>query len=100
MVQCIYPGDSIATGFQVIAQLSNSSKVHRLDVNKTTDRQTPVTVLVEEDGQYLVTIFAIGEQRGILDSNIEDMTYVMINDSVAGVETTTGISFQICLLAS
>ena len=89
VVECAYPSDSTATGFQVIAQLSNISEVQRLYVNKTTDQQAPVSVLVEEDGMYLVTIFAIREERGIVDSNVEHRVELYV---VNGVVTTPPIS--------
>ena len=87
VVECAYPSDSTATGFQVIAQLSNISEVQRLYVNKTTDRQTPVSVLVMENGLYQVTVFAIREERGIVDSNVEYRVELY-------VATTTPISTE------
>ena len=89
IVECTYPSDSTATGFQVIAQLSSFSEVNRLYVNKTTDRQTPVSVLVEENGLYQVTVFAIRGGRGIVGTNVEYMEMVMVGDVVP---TTTAIS--------
>ena len=79
MVKCAYPSNSTATGFQVIAQLSNSSEVHRLYANKTTDRQIQVSVLVEENGLYQVTIFAIRGGRGIVDSSLEYSGQLIVN---------------------
>ncbi len=84
IVQCAYHDDSTATGFQVIAQLSNSSEVPRLYANKTTDRQTPASVVVEENGLYQVTIFAIRGERGIVD---EYMNLLMVEDAL--ITTTT-----------
>ena len=99
IVECAYPGDSIATGFQVIAQLlSNSSDVHKLYVSKTTDRQTLVSVLVEENGLYQVTVFAIRGERGIVDSNVEYSAQLIVNllpvvdTTEAGVDTTSKIT--------
>ena len=69
-MRCLF-SDSRVLGFQMIAQLSNFSEVQRLYVNKTTDRQTPVSVLVEESGLYQVTVFAIRGRRGIVGSNVE-----------------------------
>ena len=63
--ECTFP---MATGFQMIAQLSNSSEVHKLHVNQSMDLQTPVTVELEESGVYQVTIFAIREGTGIVGS--------------------------------
>ena len=79
MVERAYPGDSIATGFQVIAQLSNSSGTHKLYANKSTDRQTPTSIVVEEIGVYQVTIFTIREEIGIVDSNVEYSKQLIVN---------------------
>ena len=69
-VECTYPIDSLAIGFQVIVQqISDSSQVHRLYVEQTT--HTTATVEVEETGVYQVSIFPLREGTGILDSNVE-----------------------------
>ena len=59
---------SASSGLQVIVQLSNASEVQKLYSNQSMDPHTPVTVEVERDGLYQVTIFPIREGRGILDS--------------------------------
>ena len=64
----------------MIAQLSNSSKVHRLHVNKTTDLNTQLSVVVEESGTYQVTIFPIRGDRGIVDSNVEYSGQVTVSN--------------------
>ena len=64
--ECTFP---MATGFQMIAQLSNFSEVHKLHVNQSMDLQTPVTVEVEESGVYLISIFAIVNESGILNES-------------------------------
>ena len=64
---------SLRAGFQIIVQLSNATEVQKLYVNQSTDPHTPVTVEVERDGPYQVTIFPITEGRGILDSNAEHL---------------------------
>ncbi len=79
----------MATGFQMIAQLSNSSEVHRLYANKTTDRQTLASVVVEENGLYQVTIFAIREGSGIVDSSVEYSMSLMVNEDLAGTKFTS-----------
>ena len=53
----------------MVTQSSDSNKVHILYINKSTDLQTPVTVEVE-NGIYQVTIFAIRNNVGILDSHV------------------------------
>ena len=61
---------ALVTGFQMIAQLNDSSEVHKLHVNQSIDLQTPVTVEVEETGMYQVAIFAIREGTGIVGSYV------------------------------
>ncbi len=85
VVYCSFPNDSMATGLQIIAQLSEE---HKLYVGLTTNRQTPASFLVEENGTYQFTIFAISERRGILDSNVEYSVSYFVDLSV-GVDTTT-----------
>ncbi len=69
----------------MIAQLSNSSEVHRLYANKTTDPQTPASIEVEGGGLYQVTIFPIRKGRGILNSDAEYSANMMVKD--AGILT-------------
>ena len=69
-VYCSYPYNSVATGFQVIAQMRNFSQVHKLYTGKTTNRQNRVTVEVT-NGEYQVEIFAIREETGMLHSRVE-----------------------------
>ena len=64
----------------MIAQLSNSSEVHRLHVNKTTDLNTQLSVVVEESGTYQVTIFPIKGDRGIVGSNVEYSGQVTVSN--------------------
>lgn len=83
MVECAFSSDSTTAGFQMIAQLIDSSLVHKLYVNKSRDLQAPITVEVEESGLYQVTVLAINEETGILDSgvtkyNVEYQIQVMI----------------------
>ena len=59
----------MATGIQVIVQSTNVSEVHKLFVNQSMDLHTPVTIAVERDGEYRVSIFIIREGTGILGSN-------------------------------
>ena len=50
----------------MIVQSTNVSEVHKLYVNQSMDLHTPVTVPVERDGEYQVSIFVIREGMGIL----------------------------------
>ena len=61
----------MGTDFQLIAQLSDSDKVHKLYINQSMNLQTSVMVQVEKSGMYQITIFTIGEETGILNSNLE-----------------------------
>lgn len=40
-------------------------------INQSSGNETTASVTVEETGQFHITIFAIREETGILDSNIE-----------------------------
>lgn len=86
MVGCTYPSNSTATGFQLIAQPSNSSRVHKLSVTQTRDRQSPATIQVDESGTYQVTIFPIREGTGILYTNVEytEKVVLMMDDEGIG----------------
>ena len=81
----------------MIAQLSNSSEVHKLYTNKTTDRQAPASVEVEESGTYQVTILAIRGERGILDSTVEYSELLTVSsgstDTVTDTSATTTTTF-------
>ena len=82
VMDCTYPTNSQASGFQVIAQqISNSSQVHKLYVEQTT--HTTAIVEVEETGVYQVSIFPLRQGTGILDS------YVEYTKQVSVVEATT-----------
>ena len=75
--RCIYRKPS-TVGFQITAQLSNASEVHQLLISQSTDPRTPVTVEVEKDGLYQVSIFAIRPGRGIVDSAAIFVEQVMV----------------------
>ena len=53
------------------------------------DLHTPVTVPVERDGEYQVSIFAIREGMGILGSGMSYIQQVMVQTSVI-MSTTAG----------
>ena len=84
-MECTYT-ESV-TGFQMIAYLSASREVNKLYVNQTTNRQTSISVTVEENGMYQVAIFPIRRNGGIAGSDVEYTERIMIpagmlNDSV------------------
>ena len=76
---CNLPNSPFAVGIQVIVQSINVSEVHKLYVNKSIDLDTPVTVSVEPDGDYQVTIFAIRRGIGILESDVGYTEHVMVH---------------------
>ena len=80
--ECCHPNSSFADGIQVIVQSTNVSEVHKLYVNQSIDLHTPVTVPVERDGKYRVSIFAIREGMGIL---VSTMQYMM--DTISATST-------------
>ena len=90
--ECTFPNDTMATGFQMIAQSSNSSEVHKLHTNQSIDFQTPVTVEVEESGTYQVTIFATREEMGIVGSYVgyTGQVQVVVGDVTSDSNTTEG----------
>ena len=55
----------------MIVQLGDPDQVHKLYVNQTRDRQRSVTVEVEENGSYLVSVIPVFERIGIIGSNVE-----------------------------
>ena len=61
LAMCCYPWFSTETGFQVIVQLDNITEVNKLLINRTTGHRqlTPVTVEVEENSTYHVTILSL-----------------------------------------
>ena len=84
MAQCA--SDTMATGFQMIAQLSD--EVHKLYINQSMDLQTPVTVEVEESGVYLITIIPITKEAGIVGSGVEYVGEVMVETTPTSYLTT------------
>lgn len=69
--KCSSPKGSVATGFQVIAQLSNSSAARKVYVNKSMDFEIPVIMQVEESGTWHVAVFEIKGGVGILNSTVQ-----------------------------
>ena len=87
LAECTHPNSSFAAGIQVIVQSTNVSEVHKLYVNQSMDLHTPVTVPVERDGEYQVSIFAIREEMGILGSGVGYTEQVMVH--TPAMESTT-----------
>ena len=68
----------------MIAQLGVQEKVHKLYVNKTQPGQTSASVIVEESGEYLVSILPIIKGSGITNSSVEYREVVMLEDTLPG----------------
>ena len=81
---------ALVTDFQMIAQLIDSSEVHKLHINQSMDLQTPVTVEVEESGVYQVTIFVIKEKTGIVGSFVGHVQ-IVVGDVTSYTIDPTGI---------
>ena len=86
----------------MIAQLSNASEVQKLYVNQSMAPHTPVTVEVERDGLYQVTIFPIREGRGILESGAVQTQLVAVGlnyipTSTSHTDMLTTFEQRICL---
>ena len=86
---CNLPGSSFAAGIQVIVQSTNVSEVHKLYVNQSMDLNTPVAVPVERDGKYHISIFAIREGMGILESTWQYDVMTSVATTVQGVVSTS-----------
>ena len=80
--ECTFPSDvmPMVTGFQMIAQSSNSSEVHKLHVSQSMDLQTPVTVEVEESGVYQVAVIPV---TGTIGSDVVCIEEVMVNTNTS-----------------
>ena len=94
--ECSHPDSSFAAGIQVIVQSTNVSEVHKLYVNQSMDLHTPVTVPVERNGGYHVSIFAIREGLGILGSTMQYTEYetvdvLVLTSSAHNVSTNPGM---------
>ena len=95
IVECTFADDVTTAGFQMLAQLTDSSLVHKLYVNKSMGFHAPITVEVEESGLYQVTILVIDEETGILDSNftrynVEYQISVMVPATTTPTASTPG----------
>ena len=74
----------------MIVQSTNVSEVHKLYVNQSMDLHTPVTVPVERDGEYQVSIFAIREGMGILGPTGQYYSNVVIVSATDVTSTAQG----------
>ena len=81
--------NDMVINYQVTARLAEASEVQKLHSNQSMDLHTPVTLQVERDGLYQVTILAIVENSGLLDSTVVYSQRVMV-DSMSSTESTPG----------
>ena len=93
MAHCV-KSNSSATGFQMIVQLGNPDKAHKLYINSTTESPFQVTITVEESGMYHITIFAIRGQEGIVNSNAE-YSMGMLIEEITNNPTTVATAYGI-----
>ena len=82
-------------------QSTNVSEVHKLHVNQSMDLHTQVTVPVERDGEYQVSIFAIRKGMGILASTmpyvmVHDTKTIVLDDPTATVTVPSGMTSAFC----
>ena len=82
LVECAYPLHTAVTGFQVIARAPDYSQTHKLYSSKAVSPQRQVAIPVEEDGLYQVTVLGIRRGAGILQSDVEYVEMLMVNDTV------------------
>ena len=69
--RCDYLTNSTATGFQMIVRQSDPNNVRKLFVNITEELDAEASVEVEENGTYQVAIFAVMQESGITESDVE-----------------------------
>ena len=79
---------ALSSNFQVIAQQDTDNEVHKLYNNHSATPNSPVTVLVSAGG-YQVSIFAIREGSGIMNSNVQYTDHVIV--TAAMTTTVTAI---------
>ena len=79
-VVCTYSANSMATGFLVIMQQNSLNEVHKLYTNQTTHQQNTVSIEVEKNGLYLVSVIPILEGTGITNSRVEYKDVIKLED--------------------
>ena len=89
IAECKLHNNDMVINYQVTARLGEASEVQKLYSNQSINPYTPMIVEVERDGLYQVTILAIVENRGLLDSIVIYSQWVMV-DSMSSTESTPG----------
>ena len=71
-VLCTPSPESLATGYLVLVQrnILDNSQVSQLHVNESSDHTHAVIVVVEEGGDYHVTVFPMYEDTGIVGNSV------------------------------
>ena len=91
IASCSYPSNTVATGFQLIAHAQ--TEVHKLYTNRTTtNRQAPVSLLLEADQIYQITILAIRSGTGIVNSIAYSAPHQLLHNSTSSIIVTSNIS--------
>lgn len=78
--ECTYSNQSKIAGYQLIAQLNNTNRVQKLYTSKAVSPQTSVAISVDDNGIYQITIFAIRRGTGIVDTNVEYLDILTVNE--------------------
>lgn len=85
---------------QVFFMLNNPLSVHKLHVGKSDNPDDPVTVTVEQAGFYLVAVFTVEENRGIMHSRASYVTeYELVLDKKNHQEDSSGVIAGIVVAA-
>ena len=71
-VLCTLSPESLVTGYLVLVQrnILDNSQVSQLHVNESFGHTHAVTVVVEEGGDYHVTVFPMYEDTGIVGNSV------------------------------
>ena len=62
----------------MITQRDHSNEVHKLYINQTTHQENSVSIEVEMNGVYLVSIIPILEGIGIINSSVEHREMIQV----------------------
>ena len=73
-------------------QSVGSSDIQRLLANKTTDRQNPATVEVEESGVYFITVLMLVEELGIVGSSVGYTEQLFVSTMEITISTTDSVN--------
>ena len=85
----------MVTGFQAIVQPADSDQLGKLYANHTSGSQTSVTVEVEQNGKFLVSVIPVLGETGIINSSVEYAEVVVVEDLLAA--TSTGCLYVLLL---